>query len=364
MSALVLAAALFVAFVNGANDNMKGVATLYGSGVFSYRRALALATLSTALGSLASVLFAPSLVKAFSAKGLVPDQALSPEFLAAAALGAALTVLAATLSGLPVSTTHALLGGLVGAGIVAAGGALNLGVLSATFVLPLVAGPLLAVPLASAGYRAGRWARRGLGIEAATCLCVGEEWVPLGRAPAAALARSGFTVGIGTPARCQERYVGAVAGVSAHAIATAGHVASAGLVGFARGFNDTPKILGLIVGASALDPWMGALAVTAVMALGGVVAARRVAETLAKKVAPLNPGQGLAGNLATSLLVVGASRLGLPVSTTHVSTGGILGVGSAAGELRWRPVAAILAAWVTTLPLAAALGAAAMWVMA
>jgi len=369
MIALVVAAALFVAFVNGANDTMKGVATLYGSGVLGYRRALALATISTLLGSLASITLASGLVAAFSAKGLVPEHLLTPSFLAAAAIAAGLTVLLATRLGFPVSTTHALIGGIAGAGFVAAGSELNLTGLGSSFVVPLLLSPILAVVLAGGTYLAGRWTRGRLGIEAASCVCVGTEWVPV--AAASPSVDAGVVPGIGkltllvgsSGEVCERRYVGTVAGVSAHTVVTAAHLTSAGLVGFARGLNDTPKIVGLVAGASALSPAAGAAAIAAAMTIGGLVGARRVAETLARKVTPINEGQGLAGNLATSLLVAGASSFGLPVSTTHVATGGIFGIGAAAGELRWKMAGAILLAWVTTLPLAAALGAAAMWVL-
>ena len=103
LAALLIAGALFVAYANGANDNFKGVATLYGSGTVGYRGAIAWATLTTFAGSLCSVLLAEKLVRIFSAKGLVPESvAGTPEFLAAVALGASwlLTLpLAAVLAG-------------------------------------------------------------------------------------------------------------------------------------------------------------------------------------------------------------------------------------------------------------------------
>jgi PiT family inorganic phosphate transporter len=110
-----------------------------------------------------------------------------------------------------------------------------------------------------------------------------------------------------------------------------------------------------------IDPAAGAGLLGIAMALGGLLASRRVADTLAHRITPMQNGQGLAANLATSLLVVGASRLGLPVSTTHVSTGGIFGIGAAAGTLQQRQVGEILGAWLGTLPLAAALGALLAW---
>ena len=75
----------------------------------------------------------------------------------------------------------------------------------------------------------------------------------------------------------------------------------------------------------------------------------------------MSPPQGLVGNATTSLLVIGASQLGLPGSTTHVSTGGIFGIGADSGRLHWGSLGEILAGWVTTLPVAAVLSAAALW---
>ena len=362
MTAVVFTAAVFLAFVNGANDNMKGVATLIGAGIVDYRRGLLLATVSTALGALLSVWFAARLVSAFSAKGLLPDAALTPALLTAVAVAATLTVLAATRLGLPVSTTHALLGGLVGAGLVAAGTELNLAALGAVFALPLLAGPVLAVGLANVMYRMGRSVQRRFGVEKTSCVCVGEEWVPAVSLNAAALAGQ-LSVRLGTTAECQTRYVGRLIGVSAQTLITGGHLLSAGLVGFARGLNDTPKIVGLVVGATAISPQSTAVALSAAMALGGILAARRVTETMARRITPMTPAQGLVGNLATSLLVIGASPMGLPVSTTHVSVGGIFGIGSATGNMAWRTVGGILSAWVTTLPVAAVIGGSVMWVL-
>ena len=372
MEALILLGALLLAFTNGANDNFKGVATLYGSATLSYRQALTLGTLATALGGLASLALAGALVHAFSAKGLVPDAALSQAFLTSVALAAALTVLLATRLGLPVSTTHALVGGLAGAGWLAAGSELNLAALGGGFALPLLAGPMVATGLTLAGLKAGRRSSRWLGVTSKTCVCIGTEWVPVHTVGDLELALATGSVGlhqgsqrtsvaIGEQAECQQRYGGLVLGLSAQRIVTGAHLVSAGLVSFARGLNDTPKILGLVVGASVLSPAAGVLVITAAMGLGGALGARRVAGTLARKITPMTPGQGVVGNLATSVLVIGASRLGFPVSTTHVSTGGIFGIGVDSGKLRWHAASRILTAWLITLPLAATLGAGILW---
>src|SRR6202035_4881282 len=89
---------LFVAYTNGANDNFKGVATLFGSGTTSYRKALAWGTLTTFAGSVTALVLSAKLVSRFSGKGLVPDALVgNPEFVGAVALAAAITVFLATL---------------------------------------------------------------------------------------------------------------------------------------------------------------------------------------------------------------------------------------------------------------------------
>ncbi len=160
-----------------------------------------------------------------------------------------------------------------------------------------------------------------------------------------------------------ERYSGVVVGLSAQRVLDSLHFLSAGAVCFARGLNDTPKIVALLIAAKALSPGVGLPLVGLAMAVGGLIGARRVAETMARKITPLNAGQGFIASLTTAALVIAASRFGLPVSTTHVATGGIFGIGAVTRQARPKTVAAILTAWVTTLPLAAALGAASFLVL-
>ena len=92
------------------------------------------------------------------------------------------------------------------------------------------------------------------------------------------------------------------------------------------------------------------------MAAGGWFHSRKVAETMSKNITNLNTGQGLTANLMTALLVLVASRMGVPVSTTHVSCGAIFGIGLVNGEREWSTIARILATWMTTLPLGLTLG--------
>lgn len=361
---LVLALVLVLAFWNGANDNFKGVATIYGSGSASYRTALAWATATTFAGSLLSFVLASGLIEAFSGQGLVPTHiAASPSFLSAVALGAALTVLLATRLGLPVSTTHALTGALVGASL-AAGGAVDLSKLEQSFLLPLAVSPLAAIVLTSALYPLASLARRSLGITRETCACVGEEWRPLALAPAGAVAMTRqLTLITGTSERCRERYQGRVVGVSAQAALDLGHLASAGAVSFARGLNDTPKMVALILAAKVAGGSLGIPLVGLAIGLGGILGARRVAETMSHGITTLRPGQGFVANLVSAGLVAAASSYSLPVSTTHVTNGALFGIGAVTRQARWRTIGAIVLAWVTTLPLGTALGAVAYFVL-
>ncbi|MDA1044068.1 MAG: inorganic phosphate transporter [Verrucomicrobia bacterium] len=176
---LVLMGTLFVAYANGANDNFKGVATLMGSGTTDYKKALYWATATTLAGSMTAYLFATNLVATFSGKGLVPESLMtSPEFLLAVAIGASLTILLATFTGIPISTTHSLTGALVGSGLVAIGGELGFSTLGKNFVVPLLVSPLVAIVLTSVVYILFRQGRKLLRIERSMCVCIGEKVIP------------------------------------------------------------------------------------------------------------------------------------------------------------------------------------------
>ncbi len=354
---LLIALALVVAWANGANDNFKGVATLMGSGTTNYRGALIWATIATFAGSITAVVLAGQLIKVFGGKGLVPDEIVSqPEYLTAVAIGSSLTILLATWLGMPVSTTHSLVGGLVGAGMIA-GGLINVPVLAWKFLGPLLISPLLAVVATVVLHRMFRFARLRLKVSEETCFCVGTEPEPVSVKPdlsgaMAIVEASRLTASLGTEVTCQRRYQGNVAGINASTFLNSLHYLSAGAVSFARGLNDTPKIAALMIAGAGLSSFWGATGVGIMIAIGGLIAARRVAETMSQKITPMNAGQGFTANLVTGLIVIVASRWGVPVSTTHVSCGGIFGVGAVTAEARWPMIARILVAWLLTLPLA------------
>ncbi|MBI5863085.1 MAG: inorganic phosphate transporter [Planctomycetes bacterium] len=368
-SVILIIAVFWLAYSNGANDNFKGVATLYGSATTGYGPALKLATISTLAGSVLSLLLASTLAKVFSGNGLVPPAlAGDPSLLIAVGAAAAVTIMIATLLGMPTSTTHALTGALLGVSVVAGGAQAPIGTLWTSFFLPLLVSPLLAIAGASVVYPALRAARHYLGVSRETCVCVGTERAPVlagaGENPPIGLGSPVVTVSVADAGQCIERYEGRVVGLDAQTAVNGLHYFSAAAVCFARAVNDTPKIAALLLaGGFAGGAHWGLGLVAAAMALGGWLNSRRVAETMSRRITELNAGQGLTGNLVTAALVLGASHLGVPVSTTHVSCGSLFGIGFATGAARWKTVGAILLAWATTLPCGALLGAAAFWVL-
>lgn len=351
-----------LAFANGANDNYKGVATLEGSATTSYRRALGWATVTTLAGSLAAVWLARGLLAAFSGKGLVPAEVVAePSFAGSVGLAAGLTVLLATRIGFPISTTHALIGGLVGAGLLASEAGVDTARLASGFALPLAVSPLLAIAGAVILYPPLRFLRKASGVSQETCVCVGEKIVgvvPGSLSREQAMASVALPVlETGTEASCAVRYDGNVLGLSARRVLDLAHFLSAGAVCFARGLNDTPKIAALLLISGALTPGWALVTVGTSIAVGGWLYSRRVANTMAHRVTAMNPGQGFTANLVTATLVIGASRFGVPVSTTHVSCGSLFGIGAVTRQARWSIVGRILAAWAITLPVSAALAA-------
>ncbi len=363
---LILAAVVCLAFANGANDNFKGVATLFGSGTTNYRRALSWATVTTLLGSLTAVLLAGKLLKSFSGKGLVADELVaSPEYGAAVALGAGLTVLLATRMGMPISTTHGLVGALIGAGY-AAGSEISLGKLGGGSFAPLLMSPVIAVAATVVLYPIFTRTRRHWGITSETCLCVGNETIEV--VPAACQATAlqqaeQLSVQVGDVVTCQSRYRGTMLGVDAMTMLDRLHRLAAGLVSFARALNDTPKIAALLLLAPALGGTGSTALVGVIIAIGGVVSARRVAETMSQKITAMNHGQGFTANLVTGAIVIGASRFGLPVSTTHVSCGSLFGLGTITRQGHWGTIGKIMGAWLVTLPMAAAMGGVCFWII-
>lgn len=361
---LLIAVVMFLAYANGANDNFKGVATLYGDGTLSYGQALSLATVAQVAGSIFSVVFAAALVKAFSGKGLVGAEISgTTDFLLAVGFGGGVTVILATYIGFPISTTHALTGALAGTALLANDGRLDLAMIGSSFFLPLLISPVLAVLTAAPLYRVYLWLSKNTAITPESCVCF------LASRPSGSLAVAncaGAThahpwqrrlMRVASIDECQkEDFDGGLIAIEAGKILTALHLISAFALCFARGLNDTPKIVGLLFAAQALNTDYSLTAVAAAMAIGGILQSRKVAERMSKDVTTLNEPQALIANLVSSFYVIGASRLGLPVSTTHISVSSISGVGLVDGSAHLPVIRNIILSWVLTLPIAALIG--------
>ncbi|MDZ8085295.1 MAG: anion permease [Nostoc sp. DedQUE12b] len=305
-------ATLFLAYSNGANDNFKGVATLFGSRTSSYQTAILWATFTTFAGAITATFLAGALIKNFSGKGILPDAiANSPEFHLAVAIATGLTVIIASLMGFPISTTHSLTGALVGAGLVAIGLQVNFAALGTSFVLPLLLSPIIAIPLSAGIYSLSAY------INSKWHLPVNQKMID----------------------SC--------------------HFFSAGIVSFVRGLNDTPKIVSLLLIIEYFSIQGGAIVIAIAMALGGLLNSQKVAITMSEKITSMTHTQGLSANILTGILVIAATRFGLPVSTTYVSVGSIFGVGLISKKSKSNPRVfyQILLSWILTLPTTAIISA-------
>lgn len=314
-----LGAAAGLAFANGANDISKSIATLVGTGEAAPRRAVILGSLAVALGATLSAAWAVKMTLLFT-KGLLSPQAHLNQTIALAILGGAVGwVLLATRLGWPVSTTHAIVGAIVLTGVYSFGFDQVLwDKVTRKILLPLLLSPVVAFGGAWALLRGQQWA-----CERGWCVCAG--W---------------------------SHWLSALAGA------------------FARGLNDTPKIaaLGLFFYVAAdpavtVAPRWFFLLLAAANALGGIVSGLRVTETLAHGVTRMSQMEGFSANLVTAALVIATAVQGLPVSTTHVSSSAIMGMGLTKGRggLNWGTVGQILTAWLVTLPVAGLFGVTLLW---
>jgi inorganic phosphate transporter, PiT family len=353
-----LALIALLAFANGSNDVSKSVATLVGGGVANYRKALRWGTIWTTVGALLGGIFAAGIAERFAAS-LGPAAHRQAAIPVAIIISAVLFVAFCSRTGLPVSTTHAIAGAILGVGWLAEG----LSPLSRTdllvgFFLPLLASPVMALALAYVAVPAT--ARFGQWLDA-RCACAMPAPAVIHLNDGSAAATQTLNLVIAKRTVCEGRSMWSWT-LSLDQL----HWASSGLVAMSRGMNDAPKIwalafpLFILAGAGDGNRIATAIVIVALaMGLGSWAGGRRVTEVLAERVTRMNHEDGLGANLVTALLVVGASRLGLPVSTTHVSSGAILGVGMRRGRqgIHWRVVNEMLLAWFVTLPAAGILAA-------
>ncbi|MEK6549222.1 MAG: inorganic phosphate transporter [Nitrospirota bacterium] len=365
LSLLALLLMMAMAYANGANDVSKAIATLVGSGVTDYRTAIIWGTAWTIAGACLSAFVASAMLKTFSAGLIQPGIATPPALAPAILVGAMGWVLVASRTGLPVSTTHALTGALVGAGLVSIGSqGLTWPAIAGKIGLPLLLSPVLALAVS---FLLHPVIQRIAADWDGTCLCV----MPASRALVTIDARGNTRTLIqasvlgqpvvAVPAQCER------AGLKGMAVGLDSvHWLSSGLASLARGANDAPKIMAMLLLGSASASWPSVTvqfttltAVALAMGLGSYIGGFRVTEVLAEKVTRMDHVEGLSANLTTSSLVLVSATMGLPVSTTHVSSSAIIGIGvrKGLGAVRWATVRDMVLAWIVTLPVAALLAA-------
>ncbi|MCI0353242.1 MAG: inorganic phosphate transporter [Acidobacteriales bacterium] len=359
---LVFVLGIAVAYANGANDVSKGIATLVGSGVTNYRRAVAWGTLWTGVGGIAGAFLAHAMVQTFGKGLLSPSVHATVAAALATIAGAALWVAIATRKGLPVSTTHAIVGSIAGVATAAYGFAgVNWTAAGSKIALPLALSPVVSLALTSIVLRT--W--KALAPQAeGDCICVevlqptaawanGAGSIPLAAVPQVHLATC-------VASRTASR------GVNLNHL----HWLTSGATSFSRGLNDAPKMVALVLAAALLSgksfnsPTAYFIAITAGMLAGSWFAGLRVTDVLANRVTPMNHREGVIANLITAALVGPGAALGLPMSTTHVSSGAIMGIAAGHGEgANKQTIRDVLLAWVVTLPAAAILGVTVFFVL-
>ena len=339
----------FLSFVNGANDVSKSIATLAGSGITSVNTAIAWGTIWTVIGALSGLYWGAAIIKNISESIYIEQNNFMLATALAAAIAPILWVSLATFRKWPVSTTHAIVGGLLGTGLIAYGlDGINWSTIYTKIALPLLVSPFMAILLVwlltPHLERFAKFANRlrfcmtpvprlGLvNISSREQLQLDDCIICLCDSPQAGLSH-GFTISADNM-----------------------HWLTSSLLSFSRGLNDAPKLIAIVLPFlfmyDSVPAWLflwGGFA----MGLGSWFAGKNITEVLGFKVTSMNHEQGFSANLISALLVIGASKFGMPVSTTHVSSSSIMGVGLANKQgVNIQTVKAMLFAWLVTVPVA------------
>ncbi|OLB44348.1 MAG: anion permease [Ktedonobacter sp. 13_2_20CM_53_11] len=315
MLMLIVAIGLIFDFINGFHDTANAIATSVATRVLKPGTAVLMAGVLNVLGALTGTAVATTI-----GKGIVPPTVTTQLLVIAALLSAIVWDLATWRFGIPSSSSHALIFSIVGAGVAAAGWqSIEFGGLTKTFQ-GLVFSPLL-------------------GFLGAFLLMLLLLWIL---------------------ARMRPQLVTRIFGRL--------QVLSAAWLAFSHGGNDAQKTMGVITMALAsYYGWTGSqwgvplwviLAAATSMGLGTAVGGWRIVRTVGFKVVELRPINGFAAETAAAAIIEVASRLGIPVSTTHVISSAILGVGATKrlSAVRWGIAGHIVVAWVVTIPACIALG--------
>lgn len=317
---IVVAAALVFNFSNGIRDTASVVATSVSTGAMSPRAAVLMAAILNFVGAFISIEVAATI-----ATDVVDPQAIKGpsalNIVFAGLVGAIAWNLLTWYFGLPSSSSHALVGGMIGSAALAVGsGAIEFGGLIGKVLIPAVVAPILALLIGA------------IAITISYRLAGRQRPGPVGR---------GFRLG---------------------------QIVSGGLLALAHGTNDAQKTMGVITLALIADGiltansdppfWVIAAAAVAI-ALGTYSGGGRLIRSTGPRVIKVDPAQGLSAESSAATVIMASSFFGFPLSTTQVISGGVMGVGIAKGvsAVRWGVARSIVAAWLLTLPAAALIGA-------
>ena len=317
----IIAAAYCFDFVNGFHDAANSVATVISTKVLPPVAAVAMAAFFNFIGFLVFGVAVATTV----GKGIVSSSVITPNLILAALIGAIVWDLITWYLGLPSSSSHALIGGLVGAAVVKAG--LN----------SLV------------------WA--GLGKTVAFMIAAPVIGFVLAFLLMTSLIRAFFTV----PLHIINRYFRRL------------QLVSSALISLSHGTNDAQKTMGVVTALLVSVNWIptfkvplivGLLAASSI-ALGTFFGGWRIVKTLGYRMTKLDPVHGFSIETASAVTIIGSSLVGIPVSTTHVVSGSIMGSGSTMGasRVRWSVARRIIWAWLITIPASAVVAAASYWII-
>src|ERR1700760_2759356 len=318
---IVVVVALAFDFTNGFHDTANAMATSIATGALKPRVAVAISAVGNLAGAFISIQVAATI-----ATGIVDTKAITLTLVFAALIGAIAWNLITWALSLPSSSSHALIGGIVGATLAALGsGAVKGHGLVTKVIMPALFSPLIA----------------------------------------------GLVAGVGTVVAY--KLVAAMRSGQARRGYRLGQIGSASLVSLAHGTNDAQKTMGVITLALiASGHWTDTknipiwvkIACALAIALGTYLGGWRIIRTLGKGLVEIAPPQGLAAESASAAVILVSSQLGFALSTTHVATGSILGtgVGKPGAQVRWRVAGRMVAAWLITLPAAALVGGVMWWI--
>ncbi|MFC9833336.1 anion permease [Rhodococcus sp. NPDC127530] len=323
---IVVVTALGFDFTNGFHDTANAMATSIATGALKPRVAVTLSAILNLVGAFLSVEVAATVAKGIVNLGDTGGQALLI-IVFAGLVGGILWNLATWLLGIPSSSSHALFGGLIGATIAALGmGGVEWSGVMSKIVIPAVLAPVVAALVAAIG-----------------------TWLI-------------YRITAGVEENAKEdgfRW---------------GQIGSASLVSLAHGTNDAQKTMGIIflalvahgtITADTAMPFWVKLSCALAIALGTYLGGWRIIRTLGKGLVEIASPQGMAAESSSAAIILTSSHFGLPLSTTQVATGSILGtgIGKSGAEVRWGVAGRMAVAWLFTLPSAAVVGAV-CWVIA